>query len=329
MIDNAPDTDHKLSSAVRSRPRRKAAEAAAQRNAKVFERRVSSVKQKTPSAATERRPEELDAAQASSDVLDDDNEPGFEDEIRRSSNEWHTGDYEETESDREDMEMSAPPKKRMRFGSALPAGERHDGLDADDGNGASTITQSSLTSTEPASSASARARYVASYHHVALTSPQSSSSHHSLVVTWSEAVIPGVPSSPASLTQVGHQSFVPTHGVALSTSLQVSPDAAATTAPNPDLHGPVVFKQNTKFRREAKVSDLPDAARVDDAWTRVFLPTLLRYLGARSDPWFWQRSFAVSTLQAIWAAVYGEDLPFPLAMTDSILALVSRLDLSP
>lgn len=111
-----------------------------------------------------------------------------------------------------------------------------------------------------------------------------------------------------------------THLVLLQVPLNTEADG-----PNAALHRSVPSNRGRKVRRVPRVSDLPAAARTNDLWTRAFLPTLLRYLGTRSDPWHWQRGFALSTLQTVWAAVYGEALPFPVAIADDVLALVSRL----
>lgn len=78
-----------------------------------------------------------------------------------------------TDSEDEYIEMKRPPKKRFRFTNAEDEDEDEDGEDeaAGDGSRASMMTQGSFTSTEPASSASAK-YIVATKRHVASFSPQ-------------------------------------------------------------------------------------------------------------------------------------------------------------
>ena len=64
-----------------------------------------------------------------------------------------------------------------------------------------------------------------------------------------------------------------------------------------------------------------------DPWRQKFLPTLLMFLGTRSNPWDWLGDEFVSLLRKLWSAIYGE----PSCSGedgDLVLSLVSFICLS-
>lgn len=57
-----------------------------------------------------------------------------------------------------------------------------------------------------------------------------------------------------------------------------------------------------------KVTDLPAPAHLNNRWRKVFVPTLIRYMGTRARPWAWEDRPSIQSVQMIWDAVYGEGM---------------------
>jgi hypothetical protein len=74
---------------------------------------------------------------------------------------------------------------------------------------------------------------------------------------------------------------------------------------------PVPVRKNRPQGR-ATVSDLPDGARDNKMWTRLFLPTVCRYLGLSDDPWVVDEKKFKKLLQTIWNYVYGAKVPYKI-----------------
>ncbi len=84
------------------------------------------------------------------------------------------------------------------------------------------------------------------------------------------------------------------------------------------------FPQATRApRNTARNSDLPQCATVNNTWRRVFIPTVLAWLGSLDDPWLSSDLVTIPTLRKIWDAVYGENSPYTIVVNDPVWALVS------
>lgn len=76
-----------------------------------------------------------------------------------------------------------------------------------------------------------------------------------------------------------------------------------------------------------KLKDLPGGPRVQDLWTNVFLPTLIRFIGTRLRPWSIDDTTSVVVVQSIWDVVFGAELPRRIESGDVVHYLV-RISLS-
>ncbi|OJT11159.1 hypothetical protein TRAPUB_12315 [Trametes pubescens] len=84
------------------------------------------------------------------------------------------------------------------------------------------------------------------------------------------------------------------------------------------------FPQTTRApRNTAKNSDLPQCATANNTWRRVFIPTLLAWLGSLDNPWLSSDIITVATLRKIWDAVYGADSPYTIVANDRVCGVVS------
>jgi hypothetical protein len=84
-------------------------------------------------------------------------------------------------------------------------------------------------------------------------------------------------------------------------------------------------KRKNGPRGKATVADLPDGARDNKAWTRLFLATLCRYLAFYEDPWVLDDKKFKKLLQSIWDFVYGERVPYKIDIASRAFRLVSPL----
>ncbi|PIL25426.1 hypothetical protein GSI_13316 [Ganoderma sinense ZZ0214-1] len=62
--------------------------------------------------------------------------------------------------------------------------------------------------------------------------------------------------------------------------------------------------------------DLPEGSQ--RRWKSYVLPTLLRFQGAQRDPWTFPDVSSVPTMQRIWDAVYGDELPHEVVAGDCV-----------
>ena len=69
--------------------------------------------------------------------------------------------------------------------------------------------------------------------------------------------------------------------------------------------------------------DLPAAAQINNRWRKVFVPTLIRYMGTRARPWAWDDHSSVNSVQMIWDAVYGGRVQHVITFNDPVHFCVS------
>ncbi|KAI0650193.1 hypothetical protein C8Q79DRAFT_1006481 [Trametes meyenii] len=79
-----------------------------------------------------------------------------------------------------------------------------------------------------------------------------------------------------------------------------------------------------KSRAAPKNSDLPSAAHTHNAWRTKFIPTFLKALGTREDPWGISDRQTIGILQPIWDAIYGEDVPWTIEVNDAVHSLATQ-----
>ncbi|KAI0744316.1 hypothetical protein C8Q80DRAFT_1272874 [Daedaleopsis nitida] len=73
-----------------------------------------------------------------------------------------------------------------------------------------------------------------------------------------------------------------------------------------------------------KNADLPDGAHRNNTWKGVVLPTLLKYMGTRINPWTISDREFLSILQRVWTLAYGDDLKYNIEINDSVHGLASQ-----
>ncbi|TFK79729.1 hypothetical protein K466DRAFT_570065 [Polyporus arcularius HHB13444] len=64
--------------------------------------------------------------------------------------------------------------------------------------------------------------------------------------------------------------------------------------------------------------DLPPGAEDNNRWLGVFVPTLLKFLGSRQDPYYWKDDYSVLTVQAIWDVVYAGRIEWTVCCSDLV-----------
>ncbi|KAI1786470.1 hypothetical protein LXA43DRAFT_1099172 [Ganoderma leucocontextum] len=72
------------------------------------------------------------------------------------------------------------------------------------------------------------------------------------------------------------------------------------------------------------IDDLPQGATVGNRWCEKFIPTVLQYLGTLSNPWDLPDGVILHVLQNVWDIVYGESLPWTIAIDDCVHAIAMR-----
>ncbi|OSD00949.1 hypothetical protein PYCCODRAFT_1468915 [Trametes coccinea BRFM310] len=88
--------------------------------------------------------------------------------------------------------------------------------------------------------------------------------------------------------------------------------------------GSVKVVSGGKSRTARRNSSLPDGAQDNNLWKGVFLPTLLKALGTRDDPWSVTDKDMVATLQSIWNATYGSRLHHTVKVNDGVHSLATQ-----
>ncbi|KAI1785816.1 hypothetical protein LXA43DRAFT_899019, partial [Ganoderma leucocontextum] len=68
---------------------------------------------------------------------------------------------------------------------------------------------------------------------------------------------------------------------------------------------------------------LPQGATFGNRWCEKFIPTVLQYLGTLLNPWDLRDGVILHVLQNVWDVVYGESLPWTIAINDCVHAIVS------
>ncbi|CDO73952.1 hypothetical protein BN946_scf185016.g109 [Trametes cinnabarina] len=91
-----------------------------------------------------------------------------------------------------------------------------------------------------------------------------------------------------------------------------------------DDEGSVKGGRGSKGRAPRRNSSLPQGAQDGNRWKGVFVPTLLKALGTRDDPWNVTDQGMVAIMQSIWDATYGSRLPFTIKVNDAVHALASQ-----
>ncbi|KAL7282943.1 hypothetical protein ACG7TL_002371 [Trametes sanguinea] len=91
-----------------------------------------------------------------------------------------------------------------------------------------------------------------------------------------------------------------------------------------DDEGSVKGGRGSKGRAPRRNSSLPQGAQDGNRWKGVFVPTLLKALGTRDDPWNVTDQEMVAIMQSIWDATYGSRLPFTIKVNDAVHALASQ-----
>ncbi|KAI1782859.1 hypothetical protein LXA43DRAFT_1068217 [Ganoderma leucocontextum] len=69
------------------------------------------------------------------------------------------------------------------------------------------------------------------------------------------------------------------------------------------------------------IDDLPQGATVGNRWCEKFIPTVLQYLGTLSNPWDLPDGVILHVPQNVWDIVYGESLPWTIAIDDCVHAI--------
>ncbi|KAI0364596.1 hypothetical protein BV20DRAFT_983097 [Pilatotrama ljubarskyi] len=101
-------------------------------------------------------------------------------------------------------------------------------------------------------------------------------------------------------------------------------DNATITEGKTTVKGRASKAKGGKPRSTPKNSDIPAAAHEQNAWKAKFIPTFLKAIGTRSDPWALNDREMIKLLQAIWDALYGDRLPYVITANDSVHALASQ-----
>ncbi|KAI1786559.1 hypothetical protein LXA43DRAFT_1064989 [Ganoderma leucocontextum] len=70
--------------------------------------------------------------------------------------------------------------------------------------------------------------------------------------------------------------------------------------------------------------DLPKGSQVEKRWKKYFVPTLLQYQGAQLEPWSWVDVTSVPTVQMIWDAIFGDDVPHTVVANDCVHGLATQ-----
>ncbi|KAI0667183.1 hypothetical protein C8Q78DRAFT_1082317 [Trametes maxima] len=79
-----------------------------------------------------------------------------------------------------------------------------------------------------------------------------------------------------------------------------------------------------KSHTAPKNSDLPSAAHKHNAWRTKFVPTFIKALGTREDPWGISEKQTIKILQLIWDVIYGEEVPWTIELNDAVHSLATQ-----
>ena len=67
-----------------------------------------------------------------------------------------------------------------------------------------------------------------------------------------------------------------------------------------------------------RLEDLPEHNLTGKRWKKYFVPTLLCFQGAQSDPWSWTDMASVTVVQKIWDHIFGGEVPHKIVMNECV-----------
>jgi hypothetical protein len=77
--------------------------------------------------------------------------------------------------------------------------------------------------------------------------------------------------------------------------------------------------------RKWTLADLPEACNKNNLFRKRFIPTYIKFVAQSGDPWTIDDLAAVTAMQKIWNAIYGQTIPYTISTDGPVFAIVHIL----